>query len=110
MESFYYKQVAVIFGKYFSIYDASVEYVIGETVTCPAQPGHKGGLYVYLSATEAVKAKLPMKSGGSFLAPRTILKVRAWGDKIEYPNGKLAFSNIHPVRDMGMPQGYLTTK
>mmetsp|Transcript_1213 Transcript_1213/g.2989 ORF Transcript_1213/g.2989 Transcript_1213/m.2989 type:complete len:102 (-) Transcript_1213:32-337(-) len=50
-----------------------------------------------------------MKSGGSFLAPRTILKVRAWGDKIEYPNGKLAFSNIHPVRDMGMPQGYLTT-
>lgn len=51
-----------------------------------------------------------MKSGGSFLAPRTILKVRAWGDQIEYPNGKLAFTYLHPVRDMGMPLGYLTTQ
>jgi hypothetical protein len=51
-----------------------------------------------------------MKSGGSFLAPRTILKVRAWGDQIEYPNQKLAFSHVLPVRDMGMPRGYLTTR
>jgi hypothetical protein len=58
MEAFYYKQVAVMFGRYFSVYDASVEYVIGDTVTCPAEPNHKGGLYVYRTVTEAVKAKL----------------------------------------------------
>lgn len=44
-----------------------------------------------------------------FLAPRTILKVIAWGTKIEYPNKKFAFSNICPVQDMGMPLGYKST-
>jgi len=33
-----------------------------------------------------------------------------WGQRIEYPNGKIAVEYICPVQDMGMPKGYLSTK
>jgi hypothetical protein len=33
-----------------------------------------------------------------------------WGEKVEYPNGKLAFSYICPVKELGYPKGYLSTK
>jgi hypothetical protein len=39
-----------------------------------------------------------------------ILKTICWGDKIEYPTGKFAFSNICPVEMIEMPRGYKTTK
>lgn len=48
--------------------------------------------------------------GGLFIAPRTVLKVMAWGDHVEYPNGKLSYSFVCPVLDIGLPRGYLTTK
>ena len=52
----------------------------------------------------------PFKKGGLFIAPRTILKVMCWGEKLVYPTGKLAFSYICPVEDMGLPKGYKSTK
>lgn len=30
-----------------------------------------------------------------------------WGDKIDYGNGKLCFSNLCPIQNIGMPKGYL---
>ena len=51
----------------------------------------------------------PFHIGGTFIAPKTILKVAAWGDCIIYGNGKMCFSYIMPVEDVGMPQGYLCT-
>jgi len=35
--------------------------------------------------------------------------VICWGDKIEYPNGKIAFSYICPIENLGMPRGYKVT-
>lgn len=52
----------------------------------------------------------PQHKGGLFFAPRTIIKAICWGDKIEYPNGKIAFSYICPIENLGMPRGYKVTK
>jgi hypothetical protein len=38
------------------------------------------------------------------------LKVIAWGDFVVYDKGKMAFSNIMPVQDLDLPQGYKSTK
>ena len=44
---FYYKLVARVNGKLFSIYDGETEYRIGEQMHQPVKPGHQGGYYVY---------------------------------------------------------------
>jgi hypothetical protein len=57
-----------------------------------------------------VFADVPYKSGGHYLAPRTVLKCIAWGDFVCYSNGKMAFTCILPVEDLGLPLGYKNTK
>ena len=52
---------------------------------------------MYSKLEEAIFADIPFKRGGLYFAPRTILKCLCWGDKIEYDNGKLAFSYICPI-------------
>ena len=38
------------------------------------------------------------------------MKVKCWGNFVVYGNGKVSFTNIQPVRDVGLPQGYRSTK
>lgn len=52
---------------------------------------------MYPSLKEAVFADIPYNKGGHFIAPRTVLKVIAWGDFVVYDKGKMAFSYIMPV-------------
>ena len=59
---------------------------------------------------EAVFADVPYHRGGHYLAPRTVLKVIAWGDFMVYGNGKMAFSFVLPVEELGAPIGYKSTK
>jgi hypothetical protein len=40
-----YKVVRYIEGRYYSLYDPSVEYVLGERMQQPAKPNHGGGFY-----------------------------------------------------------------
>ena len=107
---FYFKLVAKVNGKYFSIFDGDTEYTIGRHLSEAVQPEHKGGYYVYPSLKEAVFADVPFNKGGHYIAPRTVLKVIAWGDFIKYEKGKMAFSNILPVEDVGLPMGYKNSK
>ena len=102
----YYKQVACVGGRYFSIYSPTTEYTIGQELHQEALPNHSGGFYVYSRLEDAVIAKLPRK--GLYASPRRVLEVLAWGKSIKYPNGKTAFSSVMPLRDIGMPKGYLT--
>lgn len=44
-----YKVVRVIDGRYFSLYQPDVEYVIGQRMKQPAKPKHGGGFYSYPS-------------------------------------------------------------
>ena len=107
---FYFKLVAKVNGQYFSIFDSKTEYKIGVHLHEPAKPNREGGYYVYSSLKEAVFADVPYNKGGHFIAPRTILKVIAWGDCVQYTKGKIAFSNVLPVEDLGLPIGYKNTK
>ena len=93
-----------------SIYDAKTEYKIGKILSQPARAGHKGGYYVYPSAREAVFADIPFKKGGNFLAPRTVIKCICWGDFVVYGSGKMSFTNLLPVADLGLPKGYKANK
>jgi hypothetical protein len=52
---------------------------------------------VYPSLKEAIFADIPYNSGGHFIAPRTVIKVIAWGNFIVYDKGKMAFSYIMPI-------------
>ena len=75
-----------------------------------AMPDHKGGFYVYATPKEAVFADVPYRAGGSYTAPRTVIKLQAWGDFVIYDNGKMSFSHIIPKADLGLPIGYKSTK
>jgi hypothetical protein len=44
------------------------------------------------------------------LAPRTVIKCICWGDFVCYSNGKMSFTNLLPVQDLGLPQGYKANK
>lgn len=43
--------------------------------------------------------------GGNFTAPRTVMKCICWGDMLKY-GGKLCFTNLLPVSELGLPIGY----
>ena len=107
---FYYKLVAKVDNRYYSIYDGDTEYKMGEVLSQTARPGHGGGYYVYASTREAVFADVPYKRGGHYIAPRTVVKCICWGDFVVYSNGKMSFSNIMAVGDLGLPQGYKANK
>ena len=104
---YYYKAVAKLLGKLLSIYDGKTEYLLGKTMHEEVIEGHKGGFYVYPNLEEAIFADVPNKKGGLYIAPRTILKCMCWGNRYEYDKGKLAFSYLIPVQDIGMPKGYI---
>jgi hypothetical protein len=107
---FYYKLVAKVGGKYYSIYDGKTEYVIGSQMRQPVKSNHEGGFYVYPTLDEAIFADVPFNKGGHYLAPRTVLKCVCWGNFVLYSHGKMAFTNIMAVEDLGLPIGYKNTK
>ena len=51
-----------------------VQYEINVEMTQKAEPDHKGGFYVYATPKEAVFADVPNKSGGLYMAPRTVMR------------------------------------
>jgi len=92
----YYKAVAVVNGRYFSIFDGTTEYRLGETTTDRARQGHMGGIYCYDNEADARRAAVP-SSSALLHAPRAILRVRAEGAYCRYPGDKLAFSHVTPL-------------
>lgn len=104
---FAYKMVAKVDGKYFSIFDAAIEYEIGKVLTQPVKPQKQGGYFVYRDLKDTIFADIMFHNGGLYHAPRTILKVICWGadSPLRYGN-KLCYSNILPVKDIGLPIGY----
>lgn len=53
---------------------------------------------------------MPYKAGGNFIAPRTVIKCICWGDFVVYSNGKMSFSNLMMVAELGLPRGYKANK
>ncbi|OMJ80040.1 hypothetical protein SteCoe_19813 [Stentor coeruleus] len=105
----YYKQVACIDSRFFSIIDPKVEYILGETLHQKVEKNHKGGFFVYSSPELAVNAQVALKLGSNWIFPRSVLKVHCWGDFIQYPKFKLCFEYIKPIEILGFPRQYLTS-
>ena len=91
----YYKAVAVMDGRWLSIYDGQTEYEIGVTLSQRTGQGHAGGYYVYASRGEAEAADVPSRSSLKD-ADRIILRVRAEGSYCRYGH-KLSFSQVTPL-------------
>ena len=65
---------------------------------------------MYASVQEAIFADVPYKAGGNFIAPRTVIKCICFGDFVVYSNGKISFSNLITVAELGLPRGYKANK
>lgn len=91
----YYKAVAVVDGRFVSIFDGETEYAIGQELKQAARQDHSGGFYVYKSIDEAQDVRVPSSSKLQN-APRAILRVKAEGTYCRYEN-KLSFSRVTPV-------------
>lgn len=50
---------------------------------------------------------MPNREGGNFIAPRTVMKCICFGDFVVYNGGKMSFSNLMAVGDLGIPRGYI---
>jgi hypothetical protein len=105
--SIFYKQVAVIEGRYYSVYKPEVEYEINKSKQEKPKPKHQGGFFVYPSVELAAGAEINNCLGSNWIFPRVILEVRCWGEMIQYPRFKLCFENILPVKNLGFPDKYL---
>lgn len=92
----FYKAVAVVDGKFVSIFDGQTEYILGQELKQVARQEHNGGYYVYRSVSDAENVQVP---SGSALrnAPRAILRIKAQGNYCKYDNGKIAFSRVTPL-------------
>ena len=110
LQKYYFKMVAKIGDKYFSIFDGKTEYALGRILHEPCTPNHGGGYYVYPTMKQAVFADIPHNKDGLYMARRTILVCICWGDYVEYGNGKIAFSYICPTKELPLDKGYLSTK
>jgi hypothetical protein len=80
-----YKKVAVVDGRYVSIYDGVTEYVLGKTLTQRAVRDHRGGYYAHATVEGARATAFPPSST---LSPEdemlAILRVRCEGSRLEY--------------------------
>lgn len=92
----YYKAVALVDGRYISIFDGRTEYNLGQQVEDRVRQWYGGGIYVSLTLEDAQVAHLPNCSA-LLAAPRVILRVRAEGKSCIYDNGDLAFSHVTPL-------------
>lgn len=101
-----FKQVAVLGGRFLSVFDGETEYALGRAVSAPP------GAFLYACATmqEAVDAPLPRRSRLR-LAPRAVLRCSAWGAVHGRAHGraeKLAVEWLRPEELLPMPIGYTT--
>jgi hypothetical protein len=97
-----YKVVRVIDGRYFSLYDPSVEYVIGERLKQPAKPKHGGGFYSFPTlemGTEFLTTCtdfLPFHS--DVVTPQVALLECEIGGRIINYGHKMASTYLCPIR------------
>jgi hypothetical protein len=96
----HYKLVAVVDGRYLSIFDGRTEYRLGESLREPARPDHGGGFYCHADLDAIVNGpprRLFPPDSALADAPKAILRVRVGGRKLCYDGGKVAFSEMTPV-------------
>lgn len=96
----HYKAVAVVKGRYFSVFDGTTEYKVGELLSEPCRPRHEGGFYCYPKLEDLLDRQLGCLFPAHsilFGRPLAILRCKVAGRRIKYSNNKCAFSQITPI-------------
>lgn len=96
----YYKAVALIDGRMWSIYNQDTEYVIGQTLAEQPRRDHGGGYYAYPTLEQACQADVPEDSANQW-EDRVVIRCRAEGSYCRYHGGKIAFSRLTPLEVVG---------
>jgi hypothetical protein len=98
-----YKLVAVIKGRYVSIFDGQTQYVMGKIHHQPISHGKKGGFFVHRSMDGARAAMFPKSSNliEAAKGKRTaVLECDTWGERVELDaHGKMLVANFTPIRE-----------
>ncbi len=92
----WFKRVAVVDGRFVSIFDGVTEYRLGKQLIQAVRTNHGGGFYVRDTAEGAAAAPVPDDSV-LLDAPQVVLAVEVGGSYTRYDNGKVAFSRITPL-------------
>lgn len=97
-----YKVVRLIDGQYFSLYDPTVEYKIGERVKQPAKPHHGGGFYSYptteMGAEYLTSCVRSLPFDRDIATPQLALLECEIGGKIINYGHKMASTYLCPIR------------
>lgn len=92
----------VIDGHYFSLYDPTQEYVLGQRLKQPAKPKHGGGFYSYPTVEQGteylVDCMVSIPFHGEVAMPQLALLECKIGGKIINYGHKLASTCLRPVR------------
>lgn len=97
-----YKVVRLIEGRYYSLYDPSVEYVLGERLKQPAKPKHRGGFFSYPTLEKGTAfltscvEHIPFRSD-VVTSQLAMLEVEIGGRLIDYGH-KLCSTYLKPIR------------
>ena len=91
----WYKAVAIVEGRYVSIYDGQTVYVLGVEMHETPHADHAGGYYVYRTIESVLAAVLPV-SAALLDAPRAILRCAVRGAYCVYGD-KYAWSYLTPL-------------
>jgi hypothetical protein len=97
----FFKLVAVVGNRYFSIFDGVTEYKVGVTMRQELSDltWAKSGFFVHSSVEDAVQCKFPRDSR-LLRAPRAMLRVSTPGDakmRVWGSQGKIALSDMTPI-------------
>lgn len=108
-----FKVVCIKDGVPLSVYDGTTKYRISTTVMQRVVDDHRGGIYVYRTLEECMRAasRLFPSSSALLREPRAVVRLRAWmEDRYELPakydHGKEAYTYVHVLSVMPMPPSW----
>jgi len=97
-ERFYYKKVARVGERLFSVYAGeSYEFFLGTEISQRARKRHQGGFFVCETFEEALNTEFSFKPGGFYGAPHVVLECSCRGPFVRY-GAKIACSHLRPLR------------
>jgi hypothetical protein len=111
-KAFFFKLTLCDESSYFDLENPALKLSMGRTVHQP-QLAKESCIWLHRTAEAALKVglkRLRDSSSGRPKLAKTILKCSAWGDCIEGPSGRIAFSYMCPVADIGLKPGFIAFK
>jgi hypothetical protein len=109
----FFKLVRLEGASYYDLENPSVQLSLGRTIHQPELDRAQNCVWVYRSAEAALGVDyegVDKRSSQLSKSAKTILKCSVWGECVDGPLGRFAFSFISPVADIGIKSGFAAYK